>query len=241
MSFDPTNASHKAQLYPILKALADLDPRKTPELIMDDAVGYPIPHGKDYARNMRKGQIDKTFARLTYQWLMQYHFDLAHRISPQIFPDTPTKRWRQYLDEHAIKGHLTIQLVPSTMGIVQRDSALQTADDTLKLGQRFCLQLDSAVNDHAIALQGINDRWGVLELAPDRSAVAIIQQGINRLPRLSSGQIDPLSENGPEGLHEFVIVSALTRDIPTAVDQLIIWVHGDVERHLHHMSVRMVG
>ena len=70
MSFDPKNKADKAKLYPVLKALAELDPRKTPELLMDDAVGYPVARGQDYVRNMRRGEIAATYATLIHQWLL---------------------------------------------------------------------------------------------------------------------------------------------------------------------------
>ncbi|WP_120500933.1 hypothetical protein [Roseovarius sp. EL26] len=73
-----SNKTHKAQLYAILKALADLDPRK--------------------------GAINKTFAALANQWLMEHHFTLAHRISQEIFPMTTDMHWREILVDGTVKG-----------------------------------------------------------------------------------------------------------------------------------------
>ncbi|WJY21576.1 hypothetical protein QTA57_17915 [Fontisubflavum oceani] len=164
MSFDPKNKEHKAKLYPVLKALADLDPRKTPELIIDDAVGYPIARGTDYARNMRRGEINATFAKLTYDWLEMHHFDLAHRISPEIFPETVEQRWQRVLDERAVEGRLKLVLVPRTMGIVERESELRPVATTIRLGQRFCFELDCETEGYAIAIQGVRGQWHAITL-----------------------------------------------------------------------------
>ncbi|NHM20253.1 hypothetical protein [Tritonibacter mobilis] len=101
MSFDPKSKADKAQLYPVLRALSDLDPRKTPELLMDDALGTPVARGHDYVRNMRRGEIAATYATLIHQWLLEHHFALAHRLAPEIFPETAEQRWQAILDQRA--------------------------------------------------------------------------------------------------------------------------------------------
>lgn len=99
---------------------------------MVDAVGFPIPHGKDYASNMRKGDINKTFATLTYNWLLENHFDLAHRISPDIFSQTPEVRWREFLDERASRDALQIIPIKRQLGIVEREVHLQNGSTLFK-------------------------------------------------------------------------------------------------------------
>ncbi|MEM9578040.1 MAG: hypothetical protein AAF999_13615 [Pseudomonadota bacterium] len=237
MSFDPKNRTHKAQLYPILKALADLDPRKTPELIMDDAVGYPIPHGKDYASNMRKGDINKTFAALTHQWLMEHHFELAQRTSPEIFLQTPETRWREILDTQATSDGLRFVLPKSDFGIVERDSELQPVDASLKLGQRFLLEVSSDTDGFAVALQGCRDQWYPIKLGVGSLACAPVAQGANVLPRLGNGQLDPLSENCDVGLHDFVVVVGGNDQIPVKISQLVTWV-SKTDSAIHRNSVR---
>ncbi len=221
MTFDPKNKAHKAQLYPVLKALADLDPRKTPELIMDDAVGHPIARGQDYVRNMRRGEINSTFADLTYQWLLEHHFDLAHRISPEIFPETPEQRWQAILDERAITNRFRLVLVPREMGVVQRKSQLKPAGATLSLGQHFCFELDSEAEGYAIALQGVRGQWHNIPLGSDGGVIAPLKRGMNQLPQMPDGTLDPLSETHDEGQHEFVLVTAPSSGIPTTVKTLI--------------------
>ena len=159
MTFDPKNKADKAQLYPVLKALADLDPRKTPELIMDDAVGYPIARGTDDTRNMRRGEINATFAKLTYAWLERHHFDLAHRISPEIFPQTVEQRWQATLDAGARTTGLRIVPAKTAFGIVQRGEDIANAETSLKLGQSFLLELTNPADGHATALQRSRNQW----------------------------------------------------------------------------------
>ncbi|MFV1463176.1 MULTISPECIES: hypothetical protein [unclassified Phaeobacter] len=133
MSFDPKNKADKAKLYPVLKALADLDPRKTPELLMDDAVGYPVARGQDYVRNMRRGEIAASYATLIHQWLTENHFELAHRLAAKIFPETPEQRWQTILDERSRTDSFRLVQVPLVMGILERESQLKPVDTTIRL------------------------------------------------------------------------------------------------------------
>lgn len=224
MSFDPKKKTDKAQLYPVLKALADLDPRKTPELVMDEAVGYAVARGQDYVRNMRRGDISTAYAELIHQWLIEHHFDLAHRLSPDIFPEIPEQRWQAILDERARSDCFRLVLVPKTMGIVERESQLRPADITLRLGERFCFELESETEGHAVALQSVRGQWHNIPLGPEGGASATVQTGQNHLPTMPDEYLDPLTENHDEGLHEFVLVTAPTDDIPTDIKSLVTWV-----------------
>lgn len=220
MSFDPKNKADKAKLYPVLRALADLDPRKTPELIMDDAVGYPVARGQDYSRNMRRGEIAATYAALIHQWLTENHFELAHRLAAEIFPETPEQRWQTILDERARTDSFRLVQVPQVMGILERESQLKPVDTTIRLGERFCFELESEEEGFVIALQGVRGQWYSIPLGPDGEASAPIYTGANHLPRLKGGQLDPLSENRDEGLHEFVLISALDSEISADIKAL---------------------
>lgn len=239
MSFDPKNKADKAKLYPVLKALAELDPRKTPELLMDDAVGYPVARGQDYIRNMRRGEIAATYAALIHQWLLEHHFGLANRLAPEIFPETPEQRWQAILDGRAKSECFRLVLVPTTMGIVERQSQLKPADTTIRLGERFCFELDSEIEGYAIALQGVRGQWHNIPLGPNGEASAPIQSGQNRLPKKSDGKLDPLAEDHDEGMHEFVLINAPTDDIPTSIQNLITWVAGNAST-VHRLTVQFV-
>lgn len=239
MSFDPKNKADKAKLYPVLKALADLDPRKTPELIMDDAVGYPVARGQDYVRNMRRGEIAATYATLIHQWLLAHHFDLAHRLAPEIFPETPEQRWEAIVNERAISDRFRLVLVPLTMGIVERESQLKPADTTIRLGERFCFELDSETEGYAIAFQAVRGQWHNIPLGPNGEVSAPIQSGQNRLPKTQDDKLDPLMENDDEGLHKFVLVTAMADNMPIDIKNIIAWV-ADNPHDLHRVTVQFV-
>lgn len=239
MPFNPKNKADKAKLYPVLKALAELDPRKTPELIMDDAVGYPVARGQDYVRNMRRGEIAATYATLIHQWLTEHHFDLAHRLAPEIFPETPEQRWKAILDERARSDCFRLVLVPQTMGIVERESHLKPADTTIRLGERFCFELESETDGHAIALQTVRGQSHNIQLGANGAATTEIQVGQNRLPKTQDGNLDPLIENHDEGAHEFVLVTASPNDIPTDLKSLNTWV-ANIPCELHRVAVQFV-
>lgn len=239
MSFDPKNKADKAKLYPVLKALAELDPRKTPELLMDDAVGYPVARGQDYVRNMRRGEIAATYATLIHQWLLKHHFNLAHRLAPEIFPETPEQRWQAIINERAIPDGFRLVLFPLTMGIAERESHLKPADTTIRLGERFCFELDSATEGHAIVFQAVRGQWHNIPLGPNGEVSALIQSGQNRFPKTQDDKLDPLTENDDEGLHEFVLITAMTDGNPTDINSIIAWV-ADNPCDLHRVSVQVV-
>jgi hypothetical protein len=239
MSFDPKNKADKAKLYPVLKVLADLNPRKTPELLMDDAVGYPVARGQDYVRNMRRGEIAATYATLIHQWLLEHHFDLAHRLEPEIFRETPEQRWRAILDERAKTERFRLVLVPLSMGIVERESQLKTSDTTIRLGERFCFELDSETDGFVIAIQRVRGQWHNIPLGSNGEPNTGIQSGQNQFPRTMDDSLDPLTENHDEGHHEFVLITAMTDDIPTDFQSLVAWVT-DSECELHRASAQIM-
>lgn len=239
MSFDPKNKADKAKLYPVLKALADLDSRKTPELIMDDAVGHSVARGQDYVRNMRRGDIAATYATLIHQWLTEQHFELAHRLAADIFPETPEQRWQTILEQRARFDSFRLVLVPQVMGIVERESQLKSVDASIRLGERFCFELESEEEGFVIALQGVRGQWYNIPLGPNGEASAPIQIGVNQLPRIQGGQLDPLAENQDEGLHEFVLITAPTGDIPVDLKGLIARIAGN-QCELHRVSVQVI-
>lgn len=224
MSFDPKNKAHKAKLYPVLKALADLDPRKTPELIMDDAVGYPVARGQDYVRNMRRGEIAATYAALIHQWLLEHHFDLSHRLAPEIFPETPEQRWQAIIDERAISYRFRLVLVPLTMGIVERESQLKPADTTIRLGERFCFELDSEIDGYAFAFQNVRCQWHNIPLGEQGKIGFPIESGQNRFPKTQDGQLDPLIEQHDIGAHTFILIVSEASDVPSKISHLETWV-----------------
>lgn len=236
MSFDPKNKADKAKLYPVLKALADLDPRKTPELIMDDAVGYPVARGQDYVRNMRRGEIAATYAALIHQWLLEHYFDLSHRLAPEIFPETPEQRWQAIVDERANTNSLKIVLAETEFGIARRKSQRRKAATNIRFGALYCLELECQEEGTAILFQKVHGQWHNIEIGPDVATMANLKMGINLLPQGLNG-LDPLYEEEHEGIHDFVLVSSREPNIPTRINQLADWI-ATHDCDLHKTSVQ---
>ena len=211
MPFDPTNKADKAQLYQVLKAIAKLGYGDTVDLLIDRAVGQPVPHGDNWQRNYRRGEYDSVIAQITHRWVETNHFTLAHEVAPDIFPNTPARQWRRVLDERADETKLRLMIVKPAFGIAKRKSQLGEVDQIIKWGQFFCLELDSEVEGYAVALQSQGEEWGVIPLGPNGKGTAgPIQQGVNYLPQDSEGNLDPLEEDSDEGLTDFVVITAKT-------------------------------
>jgi len=225
MSFDASNKSHKKQLYPIIKELADLSPHQSPELVIDQALGQPLARGKDYLSNVRKSDYAKSIASLRYTWLRNHHFDRAHRLAPDIFPETPAMRWRQIIDERAIEGALRIIPTKRDMGLVERADAVDPSMPTLKLGQRFHFELDSETSGTAIALQGLGDQWVAFPLIEDGTHALSITEGKNILPQKHNGSPDPIVENRDPGQHDFVLIVSKSETPPLTIEHQITWVN----------------
>lgn len=239
MPFDPTSKDDKAQLYQALKAIAKLTYGDTVDFVIDRAIGQPVPHGDNWQRNYRRGEYNSTIAQITYRWIEKHHFVVAHEIAPDIFPNTAARQWRAILNERADDTRLKLVLVPSTLGVIQRDSQLKAVDQVIKHGQRFCFELDSDNDGYAIALKGHGDRWEMIPLGMDgKSAVGQLQKGINRLPQDLQGNIDPISEDSDEGISDFVIITAATNRIPVEISHLIKWANEN-ECALNRRVVRL--
>jgi len=239
MAFDPTNRHHKKQLYPVLRALADINPKTTPELLIDEACGKPLARGKDYMNNVRKGDFAKSIAQLVHIWLRDNHFEIAHKTSPDIFDETPDMRWQKIVDERAIEGRLKIVPVKTEMGIARRARDVQSAKTTLKLGKEFCLELDSDEDGYVILLQCVRNKWHLIPLIDGKDNVLPISEGKSVLPQTSDVAPDPLVEIDDLGVHTFAIVASKQPTIPFATERLVGWVNGHVCQ-IHCTAVRFV-
>lgn len=236
MSFNPKNRDHKKQLYRVLRALADITLGSSPLDFLDDAVGKPLVRGTDYLSNVRKGDFSSPIATLTHQWLEKNHFDLAHRIAPDVFPDTPEMRFRKLVNEHAVRGKLRVVPANDDLGIVERASKAQSADVTIKLGQPFYFELDSDEDGYVVMYQALRNQWHPVGLGPNDEPCIPVRKGLNTFPHGASGQPDPIEENNDLGVHEFVAVvgkEVFTATSPTQNRHMSQ--EDDVE--LHRLSV----
>ena len=224
MTFDPKNKADKAKLYLVLRALADVTPGASPLDFLDSAVGKPVIRGKDYINNVRKGDYASSIAQLTYDWLLSTHFDLAHRTAPDLFPDTPEQRWQKIVDQHAIRGKLRLILAGKELGIVERATAANQADVTIKLGQEFYFELEADEPGFALLFQGVRNAWYPIPLARDGAMQIELEPGINSLPQDISGRPDTLVENHDLGLHQFVVVESPTDTSgPRLANAINVW------------------
>lgn len=223
MPFDPKNKAHKKKLFPVFKALADLEPGKTPDLVLYEALGQTIPHGTDYVSNMRKGEIKASYAQTAYDWLTTRHFEMAHKFAADIFPQTIEMQWRKIVETRAKHGPLRLVPVKGSLGLVERDSKLDAVKQTILMGQRFYFELDTPEDGHAIVLQGVGNLWRAIDLGERGSSITKIATGTNCLPTLPDGQIDPLSESTHEGVHDFVAMVSKGDTIPESLEGLMTW------------------
>lgn len=125
------------------------------------------------------------------------------------------------------------------MGIVERESRLKPVDTIIRLGERFCFELESESEGHAIAFQAVRGQWHNIPLGSNGEVSTPIEFGQNHLPKKPEGKIDPLAENHDEGMHEFVMITAPTDDIPTNPKSLNTWI-ADRPNTLHRIRVQFV-
>lgn len=238
MSFDPKRKAHKASLYKALTAAAELA-NEPFDQFLQTPFDPPWNLAANYRRNLQRGEYSAIRAKVLYEFMIANHFTVAHSEALEIFPQTPEMRWQEIIDRRAIEGKLSIVPVKRSMGIVQRASKVDAVGTTLKLGQEFCLKLDSDLGGHAIALQGVRSSWHPIPLAEDQSFVATIKTASNTLPLGSNGDPEPLVENHDLGLHQFVVVVAKTPDVPRSLTQLVSWVEESCTE-IHVAKVRLV-
>ena len=238
MSFDPKNKADKAQLHSVIIAVAELDNLRYDD-VLDLPFETPWARGADYKRNVRSGEFSSIRAKVIYDWLMDQHFETAHKFAPDIFPQTPEMRLREIVDEHAIEGQLRIVLASDELGIVQSRSASTKADQTLKLGQDFYFELDVEEPGYAAAFQVVRSQWHPIELTGENVFSIALNTGINRLPQLPSGQIDPINESHDLGQHEFVLFVAQKDILPISVSSLL-HAFGEENITIHRLAVQFV-
>lgn len=132
----------RAGLYRVTRAVA-LASGQSIDVILDKAVGHTMLTGIDYQSNFRQGKIARPKAKLVYAWISKHHIDTAHTIAPEMFPMPVLNAWERYLDEYAIHGKFRLVRMDKSRGIVQRAGSLQPANQTLRLGEDFCFELES--------------------------------------------------------------------------------------------------
>lgn len=236
--FDSKNQEHKAQLYRAIVEAAEL--ANIPfDTFLQIPFDPPWALAADYRRNLSRGTYSTARARVLYDFMLNQHFDVAHRTAPDIVPDTPERRWRAILDEQAITGQLKIVQMKVDLGIVQRADAIDAAETTIKLNQPFCFELDSDHDGYAIALQGLRNSWHPIELGPNGNHRVPIATGSNLFPIDADGQPHTISEDHDLGLHEFVVVSSMELQGAVGISELIKMTTNNRLR-INHVHVQFV-
>lgn len=220
MSFDPKSKEHKAKLYKTLVAAAELV-NEPFDQFLQTPFNPPWSLADNYRRNLQRGEYSAIRAKVLYDFLLNHHFNVAHLEAPEIFPQTPELRWREILDARATSDRLRIVLAKSQFGIVERESQLEAAGTTLKLGQPFLLEFTSDINGHAVALQGVRGQWYPIPLGQDGAFSASIVDGKNLMPGHPDGQPEPLVENHDLGSHKFALVVGQTPSFSHEIEHII--------------------
>ncbi|SMX32897.1 hypothetical protein [Octadecabacter ascidiaceicola] len=109
----------RAALYLVARAIADTTSLSV-EANMEQAFGHKLMVGTDYLSNFRSGAIGRAKAKLIHAWIAEHHSETAHVVDPRLFPKLHTDAWADYLENHAIKGKLSIARFDKSMGLVQR-------------------------------------------------------------------------------------------------------------------------
>lgn len=207
------NKDDRAKLYVVLRSLSDLTGKNVEEL-MEEAFGYKLLTGADYLRNFRRGAIAKPKAKLIHAWIAEHHNEAARTIAPELFPVLKTLNWNAYIPDNAIKDKLSIIKLPKSMGLIERARNILKPNETLKLGEKFCFEIDSDIDGYAVAFQGYQNTWHPLPLGEVREElITPVKTGKHRMPMYSNNQIIPLCENEDLGVHRFLIV--ISADIGT--------------------------
>jgi len=238
MSFDPKSKAHKAKLYKALVAAAELENQPFDQFLQKP-FDPPWSLADNYRRNLQRGEYSAIRAKVLYDFLLSHHFNVAHLEAPEIFPQTPEMRWREILDARATSDRLRIVIAKSQFEIVERESQLEAAGTTLKLGQPFLLEFTGDTDGYAVALQGVRGQWHPIPLGQDGALPASIVVGKHLMPEHSDGRPDPLVENHDQGRHESALIVSLRADIPSDLPRLATWVH-EVDCNLHIVTVRVV-
>ena len=225
----------RAALYQVARAVADTT-NLSVEAIMEQAFGHKLMVGTDYLSNFRSGAIGRPKAKLIHAWIAEHHSETAHAINPRFFPKQHTNAWADYLENHAIKGKLSLTRFDKSMGLVQRKRNQPKPEDFLKLGEAFCFHLCSEIRGYAVAFQMYKGAMHQLPLGLDGEILTSIHRGEQFLPIDETGKPEKLVEMNDLGQHRFIV--AVTEDqskLPTAIQPpQTIW-----DAKVHHLGVQV--
>ena len=209
---------------------------------MFQALGETETGGTDYLSNFRRGKIDKHKVRDIHLWLAQKHFYVARQISFDLFPYKPTDPFQDFIDRHAVMGELRVIRLKEAMGLIERSGVRHERVETLRLSEKFCFELESAINGVALAFQSYQNQWYPLPLGADqRRYNADVEQETNLLPQTTSGKPIPLEENDDAGNHQFVVIVSSDTKLPDDMDSLAIMQPANHQLEVSIVHVKFVA
>ena len=227
------------------RALYDVSKRAVFERFQGDwnaflaeALSNKASVGAGYIDNFRAGRISRVRSAAIARWLDENEPALAAELKSRLalIDDGAASAWTALLDQQAIDNRLAI-IRFDQLGIVGLARDQDGSIATLKRGEEFCLKLDSQREGAAIGLQRAGALWFPLPLSDD-ALHAQVALGKQLLPRSTSGDVIPLSEEEDAGHVEFVI-AVCSADCALDVDGWIAGQPVDVERLAQDLRRRM--
>jgi hypothetical protein len=207
--------------------------------------------GAGYIDNFRAGRISRVRAGAIARWLEEHEPALAVELGKQIRPqsDNSVSLWETLVRERAVSGSLTIVKIDD-LRIVSFVGAPSNTITTLRRGEAFCFRLRAGRTGFALGLQKAGALWFPLPLS-DQGITIPINADNHFLPRSTSGDVLPLSEENDTGPIKFVMMISpapwlatfaqiLAPDRPVEVERLSAQVNDDSHTELHHANAVII-
>lgn len=207
--------------------------------------------GSGYIDNFRAGRISRVRAGAIARWLEEHEPALALQLA-QILDGhgrSEANGWTRLTETRAVSGGLSI-LKLEGLRIVSFARNDPSRIVTLRRGETFCLRLKSGLVGYTLGLQRAGALWFPLPLTDDGFST-ISDGSAALLPRTSSGEVIPLSEEEDTGPIDFVVVispalwlpdfaSSLSAAEPIDVDALSTQVEADLTAELQRASAVII-
>ncbi|MCE8006626.1 hypothetical protein [Aestuariivita sp.] len=232
----PTKALHD-----ILKELAKHTGTHL-DVLVEQAQEQPVSSTPDPHNNFRKGKIAWERAAKIHEWLARNHFAFAQKREPGLFQFPRQSDWDAFVEAHAIVGRLRIVHLKQTLGLIERDDDQRPVDQTLRLTQRFCFEVETELRGVALGFQRYNGKWHSVPLGADqRNPKARIAVSPQLVPHKSDGSPIGLRESNDAGDHLFAVLVAQDRNLPTDMPSLAKLDSERCRFELHTIAVRIVA
>lgn len=204
-------------LHKAVKAVAIATNEKIPTVIDIAMAGHFAP-GKGFDRNMRSGNIAAAKAMVIHRWLEQNHFPIAQMAAAELFQTNPKSAWDMFLETNAIEGRLKIIPIKKQIGLGLREHQVRKSSAIIRLGQGYCLELETLIKGTCLAFECYQGMWYPLALGANENRLrADVHQGRQLLPCDSKRNPIPLYETENGGTHQFALIVSADKSTPTAM------------------------